>query len=383
MISRKISEKITDYKKKYPVISLTGVRQCGKSTLLRYLFSDYKYVSLEDIDIRNFAREDARGFLNNFNEPCIFDEIQRVPELFSYIQTKVDKENIMGKYILSGSSNFLSMQSISQSLAGRAAVLNLAPFSISELMVTDYYSSDVNELMVKGFYPAIYSRDIHPADYFPSYVMTYIERDVRLLRNIPDADDFKRFIKILATRSGQVVNYTDISKICGLSLPTVRAWTSILEQSFLIYFIRPFYNNYSKRLIKSPKLYFYDTGLLCYLLGIESPEQLAMSEMRGAIFETMVVSEFVKNRMFDGKIPQIYYWRDTNQNEVDLIVEEKGIINMYEIKAGSTMERKYLHGLKKFAEISGISMEHAAVIYSGNQNYKSTNGSFIRYDEVC
>ena len=299
MIERKISDKILSYMKKYPVITLTGVRQCGKSTLLRNLFSDYEYVSLEDIDIRDFAREDPRGFLQNYSKPCIFDEIQRVPELFSYIQTVVDLEGSMGKYILSGSNNFLLMQSVSQSLAGRSAIFNLAPLSISELAVTDYYTKDVNKLMLKGFYPAIYSRDIEPDEYFPSYVMTYIERDVRLLRNIPDADSFTRFIRILATRSGQIVNYADLSKISGVSLPTVKAWLSILEQSYLIFFLKPYYNNFSKRLVKSPKLYFYDSGLLCFMLGIGTEDRLSSSEYRGAVFETMVVSDCVKNKLFE------------------------------------------------------------------------------------
>lgn len=383
MINRNISSEIIRLKDKFPIITLTGVRQCGKSTLLKNVFKNYDYVSLEDIDIRNFAKEDPRGFLDNYNHYCIFDEVQRVPELFSYIQTKSDNENIMGKYILSGSNNFTLMQNISQSLAGRTAVLNLAPLSINELKNSDYIEHDVNKLMFNGFYPAIYSRKINPNDYFPSYVTTYIERDVRLLRNIPDSDDFIRFIKILATRSGQVLNYNDLSKSCGLSVPTVRAWISVLKQSYLIFTLEPYYNNYSKRLIKSPKIYFYDTGLLCYLLGLESSEQLAANDgIRGAVFETMIVSDYIKSRLFKGQKPQGYYWRDSNQNEIDLIIEECLDIKGYEIKSGSSMERKYLAGLKKFSDISGISMENMSVIYNGTKSFISSKGSYIKFDEA-
>ncbi len=383
MINRDISSEVIRLKDKFPIITLTGVRQCGKSTLLKNVFNNYDYVSLEDIDIRNFAKDDPRGFLNNYDHPCIFDEVQRVPELFSYIQTKSDNENIMGKYILSGSNNFTLMQNISQSLAGRTAVLNLAPLSINEIQNSNYAEKDVNKLMFNGFYPAIYSRKINPNDYFPSYVTTYIERDVRLLRNIPDSDDFIRFIKLLATRSGQVLNYNDLSKSCGLSVPTVRAWISVLKQSYLVFTLEPYYNNYSKRLIKSPKIYFYDTGLLCYLLGLESSEQLAANDgIRGAVFETMMVSDYIKSRLFKGQKPQGYFWRDSNQNEIDLIIEEGFNVKGYEIKSGSSMERKYLAGLKKFSEFSDIPMDNMSVIYNGTKSFISSKGSFIKFDEA-
>ncbi len=382
MIPRNITEQVKKLSKKFPIVTLTGVRQCGKSTLLRNTFSDYEYISLEDPDIRSFAQNDPRSFLNNCKTPCILDEIQHIPELFSYLQTKVDHDNVMGEFLLSGSHNFLLMQSISQSLAGRSAILTLAPFSIAELTAADLLPDTVDKLMLKGFYPAIYSREIEAHDYFPSYVTTYIERDVRLLRNIPDANAFIRFVRLCAARSGQILNYAELANACAISVPTVRAWISILIQSYILFELPPYYNNFSKRLIKSPKLYFYDTGLLCYLLGIETKEQLQNHPQRGAIFETMVVSEYQKSRLFSGKSPAGYFWRDSNQNEVDLLTEDSGKLKATEIKSGKTMEQKYLSGLKKFASISGISSKDLLCIYGGDQTMKGENGSFVSWRDA-
>ena len=382
MIPRTITEQVEKLSKKYPIVTLTGVRQCGKSTLLKAAFSDYEYISLEDPDIRAFVQNDPRGFLNNCKTPCILDEIQHVPELFSYLQTKVDTDNVMGEFLLSGSHNFLLMQSISQSLAGRSAILTLAPFSIAELREAGFLPDTVEELMLKGFYPAIYARDIAVSDYFPSYVSTYIERDVRLLRNIPDATAFIRFVRLCAARSGQILNYTELANACAVSVPTVRAWISVLIQSYILFELPPYYNNFSKRLVKSPKLYFYDTGLLCYLLGIETPEQLSDHPQKGAIFETMIVSEYQKCRLFSGKTPAGYFWRDSNQNEVDLLTENAGQLKAIEIKAGKTMDQKYLSGLKKFASISGLPTKELFCIYGGNQTMYGENGSFVSWKDA-
>lgn len=382
MIHRNLLSRIKAFLDKFPIVTVTGVRQSGKSTLLYNSFPDFRYVSLEDPDIRMFANEDPRGFLNTYASPCIIDEVQRVPDLFSYLQTKVDKSGKMGEYILSGSHNFLLMQSISQSLAGRSAILTLEPLSINELKSADLLSEDLNELMVNGFYPAIYDRHIEPIEYYPSYAATYIERDVRLIRNIPNTGSFLRFLKLLAARSGQVVNKTELSGASGVSVPTVNEWLSVLMQSYIIFELPPYYQNYSKRLIKSSKIYFSDTGLLCFLLGIENAEQLKEHPMRGSIFETMVVSEYRKRRLEKGLAPDAYFWRDSNQIEVDLLTEEAGILKAYEIKSGSTMDRKYFQGLNKFSQISGIDIKDMSCIYSGRQSFTGTKGSFLRYDEA-
>ncbi len=382
MISRTLETQLRKYLKKFPIVTLTGVRQSGKSTLLRLCLKEYGYVSCEDPDVRNFAVSDPRAFLETYKAPCIFDEVQRAPELFSYLQTKVDNDNVMGEYVLSGSHNFLLMQSISQSLAGRAAILTLAPLSIPELEAAGSLPKSLEEMMITGFYPALYSREILPEEYFPSYVQTYIERDVRLLRNIPDADSFIRFVRLIATRSGQIINQTEVACACQISVPTFRAWLSILMQSYIVFELPPFYNNYSKRLVKSPKLYFYDTGLLCYLLGIESSDQLNDHPLRGAIFETMIVSEYMKSRYFAAKEPRGYYWRDTNNNEIDLLTEDSNGLRAYEIKSSRTADRGFMKNLYKFSQFSGLEKERLACIYAGDMTMRGEQGGFVRYNEA-
>lgn len=380
MINRKIEKKITYYLDKFPILTLVGVRQSGKSTLLKNMLKNWTYISLEDPDIRKFAIEDPRGFLKEYNKHCVFDEIQRAPELFSYIQTKVDSENEMGQYVLSGSHNFILMEKISQSLAGRTAILTLAPFSISELQNENLLSDDIEEILFNGFYPAIYDRKISPVEYFPSYISTYIERDVRLLQNISSANLFIRFLKLLAARSGQVINYTELSKESGISIPTVKSWISILIQSYIVYELQPYFSNISKRLVKSPKIYFYDVGLLSYLIGIKKKDELIKHNLYGAIFETMVVSDYMKQKYFNAMIPDLYFYRDTNQLEVDLIDNDEK--KAYEIKASMTMDRKNLKNLIKVSEILKIRKENLACIYAGDKTIKSEQGSFVNFKEV-
>ena len=382
MIKRAIEKQIFKYLGKFPIVTLTGVRQCGKSTLLKSLLSNYSYVSLEDPDIRAFAETAPREFLQKYRSHCIFDEIQRVPDLFSYIQTKVDTTNKMGQYILSGSHNFNLMKNISQSLVGRTAVLGLAPFSISELSNENLLPNDLEEIMYKGFYPPIYDRDIEPCDYFPSYIDTYIERDVRLLKNISNTTSFIRFIKLLAIHSGQTINYTRLSSESGVSIPTIRSWLSILIQSHLIFELQPYYKNISKRLVKSPKIYFYDTGLLCFLLGIESKNNLRLNDKFGYIFETMMISEYIKNKLFNAKKPNGYFYRDTNQLEVDLIDENGPILNAYEIKSSETIDKNYFKNLLKVSEILQINKENLTCIYTGINSIENSNYNFVNYKNV-
>lgn len=382
MIKRAISGTILDMASKFPVVTLTGPRQSGKSTLLKSCFADYKYVSLEDPDIRQLAENDPRGFLKNCGTKCIIDEAQRVPDLFSYLQTIVDSRDECGQFILSGSHNFLLMERISQSLAGRTSVLKLFPFSIAELQATNILPNDLDEVLLKGCYPRLYDKKITAKEYFTSYLQTYVECDVRLLRNIIDMTAFKRFLKLCAANVGSVLNVASLAKDAGISVVTANSWISILEASFVLLRLPPYYKNFSKRVIKSSKIYFCDTGLLCNLLNIFNREQLQESNLRGAIFENLIVIELMKAALFKGEEPQLYFWRDTNQNEVDLLRETDGKLEAIEIKSGETKNQKFYDGLKKFSEVSGISLSDTKVVYGGSDSYRGENQKFISWKEM-
>ena len=378
MIERLIIDKIREQLEYFPVVTLTGTRQCGKSTLLKEGLKGFGYISLEDPDVRSIAATDPKGFLGGLKLPVIIDEAQYVPALFSYIQTRVDDMNRCGQIVLSGSHNFLLMEKISQSLAGRAAVLKLAPFSMRELIEAGKLPADIDEIMFRGMYPRIHDKDIPPSDYFPSLIQTYIERDVRLIRNIPDADLFRKFLRIMAIRSGQIVNYTELGVCLGISQPTLKAWLSILKESYIIFSLPPYYKNLNKRLVKSSKLYFYDTGLLCYLLGITDAQKLRQSESRGAVFETLMVSEYMKSRMFRGLEANAFFVRDTNQNEIDLITGDPEPL-AYEIKASTEMSEKHFSSMKKMADILGLKPENCNCIYTGDMEMSLSFGKFVNY----
>lgn len=382
MILRKITEKIKFLALKYPVVTLTGTRQCGKSTLLKSAFPDYKYVSLEDLDLRMMAKADPRGFLQNFGAKTIIDEAQYVPELFSYIQTKIDAQNEAGMYILSGSHNFLLLQNISQSLAGRTAVLKLAPFSISELKNANLLPDSLNEFLFTGGYPRIYDKQISPVDFYPHYIQTYIDRDIRTIREIANLSQFVRFLKLCAARTGQLLNVSALANEAEITVPTANAWLALLESSYVIFLLKPYHNNLNKRLVKSPKIYFYDTGLASSLLGLESAAQFATHYLRGEIFENMVISEIVKKHFFEGKEPQIYFWRDSNKNEVDLLIENGGQLQAIEIKSSATMKNDFFNSLQLFQLISGIDKENLSVIYGGDTDYQTQKGKFISWRNV-
>ena len=302
--------------KNFPVVTLTGPRQSGKSTLLKSCFTDYKYISLEDPDIRQLAENDPRGFLKDCGTKCIIDEAQRVPDLFSYLQTIVDSRDECGQFILSGSHNFLLMERISQSLAGRTGILKLFPFTAEELRAVDKLPNDLDEILLKGCYPRLYDKKVSAKEYFTSYLQTYVERDVRLLRNITDMAAFKRFLKLCAASVGSILNVASLAKDAGISVITANSWISILEASFILLRLPPYYKNFSKRVIKSPKIYFCDTGLLCNLLNIFNREQLQKSGLRGAIFENFVVTEYMKNEPeILRRIEEIFRSRRHSANE--------------------------------------------------------------------
>lgn len=379
MIERTLSSKLQELAQKYPIVTLTGPRQSGKSTLLQHSFPAYRYVSLEDIDVRNYAIEDPRGFLANYPDKTIIDEAQRAPELFSYIQTYTDKKGKEGMYILAGSHNFLLMEKINQSLAGRTAVMTLLPFSHAEMKAGSILPHSVNEEIFKGGYPRLYDKNIHPVDYYPFYIQTYVERDVRLMKNIGDLSKFIRFIKLCAGRIGQLLNISSISNECGIAVSTATAWISVLEASYICYLLKPDFNNFAKRLVKTPKLYFYDTGLACSLLDIRDAGQVATHYLRGGLFENMVINEFVKRAYNRGELPNLTFWRDSTGNEIDLIEYRAGKPYAYEIKSGATFSPDFFKGILKWSKLSGATPEQCSVIYNGEKDFKTSAGEVVKW----
>jgi len=383
IIERSIKSKLLQLLKSFPVVTLTGCRQCGKSTLLKHLLPDYTYISLEDLDLRQIAKEDPRHFISIYSQKVIIDEIQQVPELLSYLQTHIDSVNESGMYVLTGSHNLLLMQSISQSLAGRTALLSLAPFSVAELRSENLVPQTTNEMLFKGSFPRIYDKQIEATDFYPSYIKTYIDRDVRILRNINDYSAFTRFLKLCAGRCSQILNVTALAEDAGITRKTAEAWLSVLEASYIIYLLKPYYKNFGKRIIKNPKMYFYDTGLVSSLLGITSAEQIENFYMRGALFENFVVSELLKRRLFAGKTDELYFWRDSNGIEIDVIEEDNLEIKAYEIKASETMNTAFFSNIKKVKELTGLKAENTAVIYSGKTlPATKENGAYICWKEI-
>jgi len=372
-IKRSILKSINRELTKYPIIALTGPRQSGKTTLLKDELSDYTYISLENPDNREYAEKDTKGFLEEYDHKVILDEVQRVPKLFSYLQGIVDEKKIMGQYILSGSQNFNLMEQITQSLAGRVALFTLYPFDNSELKDAGLLIDDINKLMTTGFYPAIYDRSINPDRYYDDYIKTYINRDVTQLINIQNQSTFKRFIKICATRAGSLINYASLAKDTGVSHSTARNWMTILETSYILYQLPPYYNNYSKRLTKSNKLYFYDTGLLCHLLNIRKGDLSPTNKHYGHIFENLVISEFVKQNAHLSQYRDYYFWRSSHGREVDLLFEDNDGINVYEVKATTTISSKLFHGLEYFKILAGDEVNEQTLIYGGKENQNRTN----------
>ena len=384
IIERSIQIKLQRLLKTFPIVTITGCRQCGKSTLLKHILPDYTYISLEDLDIRYLAKDDPRHFISVYKSKVIIDEIQQVPELLSYIQSHVDEINDCGMYVLTGSHNLLLMQSISQSLAGRTALLTLAPFSISELNQANIRPMTVNEMLYKGSYPRIYDKNIEPTDFYPAYISTYVERDVRLIKNISDLSTFTRFLKLCAGRCSQILNVTSLAEDAGITRKTAESWLSVLETSYIIYVLKPYYKNYGKRIIKNPKLYFYDTGLVSSLLNITEASQIESFYMRGALFENLVVSELLKHRLFSGKTDELYFWRDSNGIEIDVLEEDGLELHAYEIKASETMNTAFFSNIKKIKDLAGLSFENTAVIYGGEKNMPASDrsGAYISWKNL-
>ena len=382
MISRLMREQILEAATQYPAVAVTGPRQSGKTTLCRELFPDYAYVNLERPDTRQFASEDPNGFLAQFTRPVILDEVQRVPELFSYIMPLIDEHHIMGEFILSGSQNFHLQEAVSQSLAGRCATMKLLPLSFRELNnlpnhdifhIQDEPLNNTQNLTSKPFdhiftggYPPLHDRRIRPGSWYAQYTQSYLERDVRSLINVGDLETFGRFLRLAAGRSGQILNMDSLASDVGVSPVTVKRWISLLVASYIVFLLRPHSRNFNKRLVKTPKLYFYDTGLLCYLLNIRSADDLELHSLRGHIFETYIISELYKSCYNMGVEPPLYYWRDSQGHEVDLIIEDGERLYPIEIKSAQTISTSLFDGLNYWCSLDKTNS--GMLIYGGSES---------------
>ena len=379
MIRRNLEKEIALLRSEFPIVAILGPRQSGKTTLAKAMFPGYHYVSLEDIDHREFAENDPRGFLRLYPSEVIFDEIQRTPDLISYLQTHVDQRNENGKVIITGSHNFLLMEQISQSLAGRVGLAKLLPFTSSELKNTE---SDLDALLFQGSYPRIYDQHIRAETFYKNYIATYVEKDIRTLKNVSKLDTFMRFMRILAGRTAQELNLSTIGEECGVSHNTIREWISVLEASFLVYRLKPFHKNYNKRIVKNPKLYFTDTGLVCSLLGLRRKDEINYHFLKGSIFETFILTEFIKGSFNTGEPCDFYFWRDNHQKEIDLIVDWGTLQYGIEIKSSETVNEKYFDGLKYWMQLTKCRPGSLHLVYAGAESYKRYKMNVVGWNAI-
>lgn len=382
MIARTLEKKLKSLAKAFPVVTVTGPRQSGKTTLVRHAFPDFAYVSLEDGDTREFAVSDPRGFLASYERGLVIDEAQRSPELFSYIQGVVDASGRPGRFILSGSQNFLLHEKISQSLAGRTAILRLLPLAMEEILKPGDRHAGYAPLMHKGFYPRLFASKIRPQDWYPAYIQTYIERDVRLLKNIADLNLFQKFVRLCAGRIGQLLNLSALGADAGINHNTARSWISLLEASYIVFLLRPHHRNFRKRLVKSPKLYFFDTGLASYLLGIRSASDIVNHHMRGPLFESMIITELLKYRYHRGLEPDGFFWRDKIGHEIDFVIDAGGPLTGIEIKSGRTLGSDFFAGLEYWQSISGQTADRSFLIYGGAKEERRTVGRVLPWNQT-
>lgn len=382
MIKRTAHDTILRLAKGFPIVAITGPRQSGKTTLAKSAFPHKTYLSLEDPDTHLLAESDPRGLLSRHPDGLILDEAQRAPQLFSYLQGFVDEQLVPGKYVLTGSQQFGLLSGITQSLAGRVGLLQLLPFDISEIDSADMLPADIDNLMLRGMYPPLYDRNLDPADWFPAYVNTYIERDVRQLINVRELSTFQRFIKMCAARTGQLLNLSSLASDCGITHNTAAAWVSVLEASYIIFLLRSHFTNFNKRLVKAPKLYFLDTGLAAWLLGIRGLEQIVYHAQRGALFENLVVTEFLKGMFNRGQQADLYFWRDSKGLEVDLLLDDGLSLKPVEIKSGQTIAPDFLTSLKKWCILSGTPDRPAVLVYGGDKEFSHDNVSIIPWTNL-
>ena len=365
MIPRDAENTLRGLAKGYPVLAITGPRQSGKTTLARAIFDAHPYVTLENPAQREFAAADPQGFLNKYADGAVIDEVQRCPDLFAWLQGVVDQQQRPGHFVLTGSQQFGLLSGITQSLAGRVALLSLLPFTSGELMRVGLLPASLDDALMTGSYPPIFDRQLDPGIWYGNYVQTYLERDVRQLINVRDLGQFQRFLRLCAGRTAQLLNLSALGDEAGVSHNTVRDWISVLEASYIIHRLPPHHRNFNKRLVKTPKLYFLDTGLAAWLLGIESAQQLNTHPLRGALFETWVVAEYLKLRLNTARPSNLSFWRDRSGHEVDLLIEQGGELLPVEVKSGATVSRDALSGLTKWQGIAGRTSSRPRLIYGG------------------
>ena len=367
--------------KGFPILALTGPRQSGKTTLAKHVFAHKAYVSLENPDELEFANNDPRRFLARFDKGAILDQVQRCPALLSWLQNLVDERGVMGDFVLTGSAQFELIAGITQSLAGRVGRVELLPLSAQELTAAHKLPSELNTLLLQGGYPSLYDRDVSPQDWFGNYIATYIERDVRQLMAVRDLSQFQRFVKMCAARSGQLLNLTALGADCGLSATTAREWLSVLEASYLVTRLQPHHQNFGKRLVKSPKLYFLDVGLMAWLLGIRDANTLDTHAARGALFETFVVSELIKQRFNHGQASNLYFWRDNTGHEVDVLLDTPEGLQAIEIKSGSTFASDWIKGIRKWQSLAKSTLK-PHLIFGGDGLYEREDCQVLSWRDL-
>lgn len=369
MIPRTATSTLERLAKGFPVVALTGPRQSGKTTLAKTVFKEKPYVSLENPDEREFALNDPKRFLARFAQGAILDEVQRCPQLLSWLQGVVDERGIMGDFVLTGSAQLGLVAGITQSLAGRVGRVELLPLSVSELRHAQRLPASLSQALWQGGYPALYDRPVSPQDWFPNYIATYVERDVRQLLSVRDLGQFQTFVRMCAARTGQLLNLATLGADCGISAVTARQWLTVLETSYIVTLLRPHHRNFGKRLVKTPKLYFLDAGLAAWLMGIRDAQTLETHAARGALFETWVVSELYKQRLNAGQPLDLYFWRDSSGNEVDVLMETATGLQALEIKSGSTFASDWTNGLRKWQKLAQGEALTPALVYGGDHSH--------------
>jgi predicted AAA+ superfamily ATPase len=381
MIYRNLHSVLQAASLKSPVISITGPRQSGKTTLVKTVFHDYAYINFEDPAMREFANSDPVSFFKTYGRKIIFDEVQHVPDLFSYIQLAVDEDKEI-RLILTGSQNLLLLQKITQSLSGRVSLFTLLPLSITELKSANLAFSDYEDFLLTGFYPRIYDERIDAQKWLTDYIQTYLERDVRQVSNIIDLHRFQQFIKLCASQIGQLINFSSFGNALGISYHTVQNWLSVLEASYIVFRLYPFHRNFKKRIVKTPKLYFYDTGLASVLIGLKSREQVPVHFAKGMLFENLVIAEIVKSYLNKGSRPELYFWRDNTGNEIDLILDEGTDQKAVEIKSSRSLNDDFFKGLEFWMKLSGSPAERLFLVYGGKDFQRRKNGNVLGWGEI-
>jgi predicted AAA+ superfamily ATPase len=382
LIPRSAESTIRQLASGYPVVAVTGPRQSGKTTLVRTMFADRPYITLEDLDERDFAVQDPRGFLSRFPDGAVLDEVQRAPDLFSYLQGLVDEDGRRGLFVLTGSQQFDLLSNITQTLAGRVALVPLLPFTLAELQQAEQAPEALEDLLFTGLYPPVHDRGLDPGIWFGNYIRTYVEREVRQMINVRDLSAFQRFLRMCAARTGQLLNLSGLAVDCGITHNTARAWISVLEASYIVHLLQPHFQNFNKRLVKTPKLYFYDPGLAAWLLGIQNPSQLTTHPQRGALFETWVLSELLKARFNRALASNLYFWQDRSGHEVDVLVEQGATLVPVEVKSGKTVVPDFFANLESWTKIAGETGGRPRLVYGGDQRQSRANAEVLPWKEI-